>query len=182
MTAIIKAPGASEDEDSSKNLRKLRLVLGFFIVALILSGITAFPLLREMDFLCSISGVDKNRGAGHWFFTVRDGLRDAYGQHPWLAYGTDWLAFAHLVLAVFFLGPLVKPVRNIWVLQAGLAACMMVIPLALVAGPLRGIPWGWRLIDCSFGLFGALPLYYCLRLARQIERLEQVEASLPSAA
>jgi hypothetical protein len=33
--------------------------------------------------------------------------------HPWLAYGTDWLAFAHIVIAVFFIGPFVDPVQNI---------------------------------------------------------------------
>jgi hypothetical protein len=31
------------------------------------------------------------------------------GAYPFLAYGTDWLAFAHIVIAVFFIGPLVKP-------------------------------------------------------------------------
>jgi hypothetical protein len=101
---------------------------------------------------------------------VREGLRDMYAHYPWIAYGTDWLAFAHLVLAVFFVGPLLNPVRNTWVLQAGLIGCAMVIPLAQIAGPARGIPWGWRLIDCSFGVFGALPLYYCLRLTRRMEK------------
>ncbi|SCF41963.1 hypothetical protein [Micromonospora mirobrigensis] len=34
-----------------------------------------------------------------------------------MLYGTDWLAFAHLVLAVAFWGPLRDPVRNVWVVQ-----------------------------------------------------------------
>ena len=29
-----------------------------------------------------------------------------------IAYGTDWLAFAHITIAVAFLGPLKDPVRN----------------------------------------------------------------------
>jgi len=101
---------------------------------------------------------------------VQDGLRDSYTRHPWLAYGTDWLAFAHIVIAIFFIGPLIDPVRNIWVVQAGLIACALVIPLALICGPIREIPFGWRLIDCSFGIVGAIPLYYCLRLARSLEK------------
>jgi hypothetical protein len=49
-------------------------------------------------------------------------------------------------------------------------ACAGVIPLALIAGAVRGIPWGWRMIDCSFGVFGVLPLLRCRWLIRQVER------------
>jgi hypothetical protein len=101
---------------------------------------------------------------------VRDGLRDTYVHYPWNAYGTDWLAFAHVVIALFFIGPWLEPVRNVWVLKAGLMACLLVIPLALLAGPLRGIPFGWQLIDCSFGVIGAVPLVYCLSITRRLER------------
>ena len=34
-------------------------------------------------------------------------------------------------------------------------------PWALVFGSLRGIPFFWRLVDCSFGVFGFLPLWLC---------------------
>jgi hypothetical protein len=44
-----------------------------------------------------------------------------------------------------------------------------VIPLAFICGPIRGIPFWWRVIDCSFGVFGALPLLYCLRLVRRMQ-------------
>lgn len=71
---------------------------------------------------------------------------------------------------MFFIGPFIDPVRNLWTLQAGLIACVLVIPLALICGPIRQIPFGWQLIDCSFGILGAIPLWYCLRLARKLER------------
>jgi hypothetical protein len=61
---------------------------------------------------------------------------------------------AHFVLAILFIGPLRDPVKNIWVIQFGLIACALVIPFAFVAGHFRGIPIGWRLIDCSFGVTG----------------------------
>jgi len=38
---------------------------------------------------------------------------------------------------------------------------------------LRGIPIYWRLIDCSFGVFGGLPLLYCLRLLKLIDVSER---------
>jgi hypothetical protein len=117
-----------------------------------------------------IHPTDATNGFDRWILTVRDGLRESYTAHPWLAYGTDWLAFAHIVIAVFFIGPFVDPVRNIWVLRAGIIACVIVIPLALICGAVRQIPFGWRLIDCSFGIFGAIPLLYCLRLAQRLER------------
>jgi hypothetical protein len=159
-------------------LRRFRVVLGFFIFALIVSGITAFPLQRELDAVAAARGLeqaiatDAGNSFDHWILTVRDGLRESYGQHPWLAYGTDWLAFAHIVIAVFFIGPLVDPVRNVWVLRAGMIACMLVIPLALICGALRQIPFGWRLIDCSFGVIGVIPLYYCLKLVRTLEKIQ----------
>ena len=116
--------------EQAATLRRFRVVLGLFILGLILSGITAFPLKRELETVAAVRGLERaspaNAGNGfdRWILTVRDGLRDSYARYPWLAYGTDWLAFAHIVIAVFFLGPLVDPVRNVWVLRAGIIACV----------------------------------------------------------
>ena len=46
---------------------------------------------------------------------------------------------------------------------------LLVVPLAFICGAMRGIPVYWRLIDCSFGVFGVVPLLYCLRLLPRIE-------------
>jgi len=156
-------------------LRRLRLVLGLFVLGLVLSGVTAFPLLHELEMLASARGLDQagasevSNSMDSWILTVRDALRDVYARYPWIAYGTDWLAFGHLVIAVFFIGPMIHPVRNVWVLHAGLIACVLVIPLALICGEVRGIPWGWRFIDCSFGVLGAIPLLYCLKVVKRME-------------
>ncbi len=162
--------------NSNALLCRYRWVLGFFIIALVISGVTAFPLLRELNILLHLRGIPDvavsapASGWDRWLVTVRDGLRVTYTAFPWMAYGTDWLAFAHLVLAIFFVGPFRDPVRNVWVLHAGIAACVLVIPLALICGEIRGIPLGWRLIDCSFGVIGILPLLYCVRLTRRMEQ------------
>ncbi len=158
-------------------LRRYRLVLGSFIVALVLSGATAFPLLHELSLLAHTLGIaDPARhadytGLRHWIALVHFGLRETNTAFPFLAYGTDWLAFGHLVIALFFIGPLRDPVRNVWILHAGLFACVGVIPLAFICGAVRGIPFYWRLIDCAFGVLGAAPLLYCLRLTRRMENL-----------
>jgi hypothetical protein len=147
------------------------------------SGVTAFPLQRETQALASMRGLNGlepstvHNSLDAWILKVRDGLRDTYEWYPWIAYGTDWLAFAHIVIAIFFVGPLIDPVRNVWVLWAGLIACILVLPLALICGPIRQIPLGWRLIDCSFGVFGAVPLLYCLRLVRRLRLARQHESA-----
>ena len=140
-------------------LRKVRWAIGIFIAGLVLSGVTAFPLHAELNCLVSIRGENASSGFDQWIRTVRDGLADTYQKYPWVGYGTDWLAFAHLVIAIFFTGAFVNPVRNVWIIYAGLIACVFVLPLALICGPIRGIPFGWRMIDCSFGILGFLLLY-----------------------
>ena len=89
---------------------------------------------------------------------------------PFLFYGTDWLAFGHFVIAIVFIGALRDPVRNRWLFDFGLTACVLVIPYALVFGGIRGIPFWWRLIDCSFGVFGFIPLWFCRKWTRELER------------
>jgi hypothetical protein len=159
-------------------LRRYRLVLGAFIIGLILSGITAFPLLHELELLAAMLGIPNDAppaslsGLPFWIGTVREGLRAVHASYPWLAYGTDWLAFGHIVIALFFLGPLREPIANAWVLKIGLVACAGVVVLALTCGPIRNIPFYWRLIDCSFGLCGSLPLLYCLRLTGKLQALD----------
>jgi hypothetical protein len=161
-------------------LRSIRLWLSLFILGLILSGLTAFPLEQETGWLASF--LDTNPilpdSVTLWVARVHAALLDTNLHYPFLAYGTDWLAFAHLVLAIAFLGPLRDPVRNKWVLQFGVIACIAVIPLALIAGPLRGIPLLWRLIDCSFGVFGAIPLLVCLQRVKYLERFQQIVLTL----
>jgi hypothetical protein len=153
-------------------LRRIRLVLTLFIAGLALSGITAFPLEWELGLLARWLDADlaaPEGGLRWWIARVHDALTQSGNCYPFLAYGTDWLAFGHLVIALFFIGPWRDPVANAWVLRIGLVACVGVIPLALVCGGIRGIPIYWRLIDCAFGVFGALPLMYVLRLLRRCE-------------
>lgn len=166
---------SSQLETKSQLLRSIRIWLSLFIFGLILSGLTAFPLEHETGWLASFLSAHPilPNSIILWIARVHDALHANSVNYPFLAYGTDWLAFAHLVLAVVFLGPLRDPVRNKWVLQFGVIACISVIPLALVAGPIRGIPFLWRVIDCSFGVFGAIPLFICLRYVGHLQQLEQ---------
>jgi len=160
----------------SDHLRRIRFWLAIFIIGLALSGITAFPLETELSLLVSVlhagwlRPISEFTGLLPWIERVYSGLHTTNANYPFLAYGTDWLAFAHLVIAVAFIGPYVDPVRNKWVITFGLIACAGVVPLALIAGAIRGIPFPWRLIDCSFGLFGTVPLLFSMQSIRALER------------
>jgi hypothetical protein len=152
----------------SDELRRIRFWLAVFMAGLILSGVTAFPLRTEIGWLNSVvhagslQPVAESTGLYGWIERVHEGIDATGARYPFLAYGTDWLAFAHLVIAIAFLGPYLDPVRNKWVIQFGLIACGGVIPLALIAGHVRQIPlvgdssiaasalWG-RFLFCSVG-------------------------------
>lgn len=159
----------------SQHLRRIRIWLAVFVAGLTLSGVTAFPLEPELRYLASslqtpaIRPLAVSTSLLPWIERVSHALTATDAAYPFLAYGTDWLAFAHLVIALAFIGPYIDPIRNKWLITFGLIACAAVIPLALIAGATRGIPLGWRLIDCSFGLFGAIPLLICHNSIRNLE-------------
>lgn len=161
--------------DRAALLRGIRVWLVLFVVCLVLSGATAFPLVHELRWtesgLRALSVPELLPGLMDWITRVCEGLDAVDAEYPFVLYGTDWLAFAHLVIAIAFYGPYRDPVRNIWVVEFGMIACAGIIPLALVCGPVRGIPFWWTLIDMSFGVFGVLPLYVVRRRIKRLEAL-----------
>jgi hypothetical protein len=156
-------------------LRRVRLLTGFFIFGLILSGLTAIPLQWQLDLLADVTGLantpvtDAPATPGAWLVTVRAAVGEVNARYPFLFYGTDWLAFGHFVIAIAFVGALRDPVRNNWLFTFGIIACVLVVPYALVFGAFRGIPIWWRLMDCSFGVIGFVPLWFCRRWTREME-------------
>jgi hypothetical protein len=161
-----------------KLLRRIRWLVAFFIVGLVLSGATAIPLETELDLLTKFTGAQQlveQPGStkppvwAEWLCRVQTALHETNAKFPFMSYGGDWLAFGHFVIAIAFIGAWRDPVRNIWLFEFGLIACALVIPYAFICGAVRGIPIWWRLIDCSFGVFGAIPLWICRRWVVQID-------------
>lgn len=151
--------------------RRVKWLTWLFVIGLLVCGATAIPLVEEVRILVRLLGADHgSAGWVQWLVQVRDALMQTQAQHPLLFYGTDWLAFGHFAIAIAFIGVLRDPVRNRWLFDFGLIACVLVIPYALVFGGLRGIPFWWRLIDCSFGVLGFLPLWFCRKWAMELER------------
>ena len=153
-----------------KKLKKqIKGWIAFFIAALVISGLTAIPIKPEVNFLYKTT--EDINFIQPWIEKLHEGINETSNQYPFLFYGFDWLAFAHFVLAILFIGPLRDPVRNKWVIEFGMIACLLIIPFALVAGHFRGIPFWWRLVDCSFGIAGLVPLIICYRKIYSLEQL-----------
>jgi hypothetical protein len=160
-----------------QTLRRIKGLTWLFIIGLFVSGATAIPLRMELDAVARLLGTSVhpagNAGLAFWIFKVRDAVRDTDSTYPFMAYGTDWLAYGHFAIAIAFVGALREPVRNRWLYLFGMISCALVIPYAMVFGAVRGIPFYWRLIDCSFGVFGFVPLWFCWRWTGQLESMPQ---------
>lgn len=152
-----------------KEIRSIRKYLVFFMIALFISGLTAMPAEKELEILTQWISADSLLGS--WLQKVYTGVANTNRQYPFIAYGYDWLAFAHFILAILFIGPYKDPVRNKWIIEFGMIACVMILPFAFITGSFRGIPISWRLIDCSFGIIGLVPLTACYKKINQLENL-----------
>ncbi len=149
-------------------LKKIKIIVVFFIVMLVISGATAIPLQAGIN---TIMPYTDNIGLLRLFVRkVMQGIKATQQHYPFLFYGYDWLAFAHFMFGVLFIGVYNNPVRNKWIVEFGLIACVCIIPFALVFGAIREIPLLWRIIDCSFGVFGFVPLWYVRHLILKIEK------------
>jgi hypothetical protein len=156
---------------SENAIRKsIRNWVMFFIAGLVLSGLTAFALETELAWLNHFFS-NRPSSLSFWINRVYLALQDTNRKYPFLAYGYDWLAFAHLVIAIAFFGVLKDPLRNIWIIQFGRIACCLIFPLAFIAGYARGIPFYWQLVDCSFGVIGLIPLSIVFHKIKKLETI-----------
>jgi hypothetical protein len=107
--------------------RRIKNCIRIVIIGLLLSGITAYPIESELHWL-----VTQSPGNGlmrAWLQQVYQAVHFTNQHYPYLSYGTDWLAFAHILLAILFAGALRDPQRNVWVLEFGVIAAVGIFPL-----------------------------------------------------
>lgn len=158
----------------SSLLLRIRITLVIFMILLALSGITAFPIVWEINTL--LPWLNAQDWITQYFPNmlaflnhIHEGVNMMNTNYKFIFYGTDWLAFAHIVIAIAFIGPLRDPVRNKWVIDFGIINCLLVFPLAFIMGPIREIPLIWLFIDCSFGVFGLIPLFLVRKWINELE-------------
>jgi hypothetical protein len=156
------------ESEINKTRSRVRLCIWVIIIGLFLSGVTAFPIETQLAFFVKHQ-IDNSSPLATWINRVYFAIKDTNTRYPFISYGTDWLAFAHVMLAILFIGPLKDPVRNIWVIQFGIIAAILIFPLAFIAGSIRGIPFFWQCIDCSFGFITLAILLPCYKWIKQLE-------------
>src|SRR5438874_13677931 len=93
------------DMNSAELLRRRIQWLTWIVIAgLFFGGATAIPLQTELNWVVRVVGADQPAAGGisQWLVRVRDALNDIYARYPFMAYGTDWLAFGHFMIALAF--------------------------------------------------------------------------------
>jgi hypothetical protein len=153
--------------------RQIKWMTLFFMAALAISGATAIPV--EWELKVFLSDFPSNNDLSRLLHRVQMAVQETNTKFPFLMYGYDWLAFAHFVIAIVFVGILKDPVRNIWVIEFAMIACLMIIPYAFVFSAIRGLPVWWSVVDSSFGIFGLLPLWWIRNKILQLEKLQDEE-------
>lgn len=156
-----------------KELRCVRWMMGLVAFGLFVSGVTVFPALLELKWIVNTSLVTSIPVLHEWVSLTIEALELIGDKYPFLFYAGDWLAFAHIMLAVLFVGAMRDPLKNIWIVQFGLICCVAIIPLALICGPIRGIPWYWLMVDCAFAPAAAAPLWIAYRILRKASPEEE---------
>ncbi len=99
-----------------KLIIRIRTMIVFFVTTLILSGITAFPVYSELKWITEQHIFPANSLIGAWILKVWYGVSFVNDQHAFF-YGYDWLAFAHIVIALAFIAPYKDPVKNKWIID-----------------------------------------------------------------
>lgn len=148
-----------------KEKKQLKVLILGYVTALVFSGATAM-IVPE-----GIASLDRMIPSTwtiiyQWVHFVHTQIQ---ASPKFLLYGYDWLAFAHYAIAISFFGVWKDPVRNKWVIEWAMIVSILIFPLAFIMGFLRGIPFWWQLIDCSFGAISLIPL---LMMHRRIKVLE----------
>ena len=149
-------------------------MLAIVAFGLFVSGVTIWPAIPELKAAVHLVwGDGPASGALHGFvLRAIAGLENVQASYPFMLYALDWLAFAHIGLAILFAGAMRDPVRNKWIVQCGLILCALVPVLAGICVPLRGLPWQWFWIDAAFAPVAALPLWIAYRDIKYLERTE----------
>jgi hypothetical protein len=69
---------------------EIRLLLCFFIIGLVVSGITAFPIHTQLTYAHDLIVHFKlSNPLSHWIETVYQGVHEVDTKYPFIAYGTD---------------------------------------------------------------------------------------------
>src|ERR1043166_4565353 len=89
-----------QQEEGKFLLSRIRKWTALFMILLVLSGITAFPVYTELRFLLYHQNFIPDF-ALPWLMKISEGIDMVMQQYPYLLYGYDWLAYSHIIIALF---------------------------------------------------------------------------------
>jgi hypothetical protein len=150
--------------------RKIKIAIIITIMGLLLNGISAVPLKSELNILLANSGMFPEF-LRNWWTYVDKGVTNTNNNYPFMRYGFDWLAFAHLLIAIAFIGPLKDPIKNEWVVRWGMIASALSVVMALGWERMRAIPFWWSCIDAFIAIVAFIVLMICSKWINQLKQV-----------
>lgn len=161
---------ANTENEEVRLRRKIRIAVIITIIGLLLNAISAIPLHTELSML--LANPDAlPQSLRDWLTYVHSGITDTDKNYPFMRYGFDWLAFAHILIAIAFIGPLKDPLKNEWVVRWGVIASALSILMALSWERLRDIPLWWSFIDTFIAIIAFVILWLCNRWIMQLKKI-----------
>jgi hypothetical protein len=158
----------SAETNQMRLRRKIKTAIIIIIIGLLLNGISAVPLQSELNFLLSkpdiLPGFLRN-----WWMYVSQGVHETNNKYSFMRYGFDWLAFAHFLIAIAFIGPLKDPVKNEWIVKWGMIASALSVLMALGWERVRAIPFWWSCIDASIAIISFIILWFCNKWIQELK-------------
>ena len=151
---------------------RIKAAIVITIIGLLLNGFTSVPLRTELDILLSKPD-SLPQFLRDWWVYVYQGVLETSEKYNFMRYGFDWLGYAHLIIAIAFIGPYRDPIKNQWVVQWGMIAAGLGILMAFGWERMRDIPVWWSFIDAGISYFAFVVLWLC---NRWISKLKLISA------
>ena len=158
--------------------QKIKAAVIITILGLLLNGISAVPLLTELKILLSKPNA-LPQFLRDWWTYVNTGVKETTNKYEFMRYGFDWLAFAHLLIAIAFLGVLKDPIKNEWLVKWGMIASALSVVMALGWERVRSIPLWWSFIDASIAIVSFIILWLCNKWIQELKRIQLSEQAKP---
>lgn len=163
-------------QDPKNTLKIIRTYLVIFLLGILFSLHTVLFVEVETAFFNKHFGPgtameQKLPAVSSWIETLYTNVHQTYKNYPVMAYCMDSLSYACVIFAIFMIGAIKDPVKNLWIIQTFLIACVLVTALPFIAGPFRGVPIFWRCLDSSFAVIGFFVLLIPYKLTKKLIRV-----------
>jgi len=158
----------------NKNERQIALHVKGVMGLLILGGLCWFGMTYFTHFALGVVRSIGLRGEFLSFVIKMNSIAQLIeSKYSFVSYGSDILGLIHLMLALLFVGPLTDAVKNIWVIHFGMLLCIAFVPVSIVSGLLRGVPFVWCLIAILFAALGFVLLFSVNKMLKANDVLQK---------